>query len=113
LRFPIHADFNYHQIVHSNNSADAGLTANFKPIAGTVDDFFSAGASLDQIFGGKEFVAQFAAKAGYDISLPGFGTGDNFSVGMDLTQIRPSPFQGACFSRPLRERTLTANGCPD
>ena len=100
LRFPIHADFNYHEMIHPNNSTDAELTATFEPIQGSVDDFFSAGLSADQIFGGKEFVAQFGANAGYDVSLPGFGTGDNFPIGMDFTQVLPPPFQRGIFQPP-------------
>jgi hypothetical protein len=100
LRFPIHAGFNYHEIVHPNNSANAELTATFDPILGTPDNFFEAGLSADQVFDGKEFVAQFGADAGYDISLPGFGTSDDFPIAMDFTQILPSPFKGGAFQPP-------------
>ena len=65
-----------------------------------MDVFFSAGLSADQIFGAQEFVAQFGADAGYNISLPGFGTSDDFPISLDFTQILPSPFQGGVFQPP-------------
>ena len=100
LRFPIQTQFKYHTVVHANNSAEANLTATFKPIEGTVDDFFSAGLSSDQMYDGKELVAQVGADAGFSVNLPGLGTSQNFSVGVDFTDLLPAPYTHGKFLPP-------------
>ena len=100
LRFPIRTQFQYHILVHPNHSAEAKLTANFEPIRGTVNDFFAAGIPADQLYDGKELVAQVGAHAGFNISLPGFGVGKDFPVGVDFTNMLPSPYTGGSFTPP-------------
>lgn len=100
LRFPIKTELKYHAVVHGNNSADASLTATFKPIQGTIDDFFSAGLSGDQIFNAQELVAQAGAHAGFDINLPGLNPSYDYKVGKDLTEELPAPFTNGTFTPP-------------
>jgi hypothetical protein len=101
LRFPIHTQFKYHTVVHGNNSAEADLTATFEPIEGTVNDFFSAGLSSDQMYDGKELVAQVGANAGFDYNLPVVGSGgQGFNVGVDFTDLLPAPYTHGKFLPP-------------
>ncbi len=101
LRFPIRTQFKYHTVVHGNNSAEANLTATFEPIEGTVNDFFSAGLSGDQMYDGKELVAQVGADAGFDYNLPVVGSGgQGFKVGVDFTDLLPAPYTHGKFQPP-------------
>lgn len=100
LRFPIQTQLQYHVVVHGNNAAEAKLTATFKPIQGTVDDFFSSGLSGDQIFNAQELVAQAGAHAGFDISLPGLNPSYDYKIGKDLTTMLPAPFTNGIFTPP-------------
>ena len=102
LRFPIQTQLQYHNIVHPNQTADATLTATFKPIDGTADQFASTGLESDQIFGGKELVAQVGANAGFNYNLPVVGSGGTgFQVGVDFTQWLPAPYTNGTFTPPV------------
>jgi hypothetical protein len=100
LRFPIQTEFKYHTVVHTNNSAQADLTASFKPIEGTINDFFSAGLSGDQMYDGKELVAQVGADAGYSVNLPVLSGSNEFRVGVDFTDMLPAPYTHGHFLPP-------------
>ncbi len=100
MRFPIQAQLKYHLVVHANNSAQANVTENFKPIQGTDDDFLSAGISPDQVFDAKELVAQIGADAGFSVNLPGFGDSHDEKWGVDLTDKLPAPLTNGTFVPP-------------
>jgi hypothetical protein len=100
LRFPIQTQLKYHVVVHGNNSAEASLTPTFKPIQGTVDDFFASGLSSDQIFNAQELVAEAQAHAGFDINLPGLNPSNDYQAGKDLTTELPAPFTDGTFTPP-------------
>ncbi len=100
MRFPIQTQLNYHTVVHGNNSAEANVTLNFKPIEGTQDDFLASGLSADQLFNAKELVAQIGADAGYSVNLPGFGNSHDEKWGVDLTDQLPAPLTGGKFVPP-------------
>ncbi len=100
LRFPIQTQFKYHTVVHANGSAEANLTSSLKPIEGTVDDFFSAGLSGDQMYDAKELVAQVGANAGYNVNLPVVGGSNGFQVGVDFTDLLPAPYTHGKFQPP-------------
>jgi hypothetical protein len=101
LRFPILTQLKYHNVVHPNQSADASLTANFKPIDGSPQQFASTGLESDQIFDGKELVAQVGADAGFSFNLPVIGSnGMGFSVGVDFTSLLPAPYTNGHFTPP-------------
>jgi len=88
-------------VVHPNQTADANVTADFKPLEGTVDQFKSTGLESDQIFDGKELVAQVGADAGFNYNLPVVGSnGMKFSVGLDFTELLPPPYKGGHFEPP-------------
>jgi len=101
LRFPIQTQLKYHNVVHPNQTADASLTAIFEPINGSADQFASTGLESDQIFDGKELVAQVGADAGFNFNLPVIGSnGMGFSVGVDFTSWLPSPYTNGHFTPP-------------
>jgi hypothetical protein len=100
LRFPIQVDLKYHSVVHANNSAQATTTATFEPIQGNVQDFEDTGLSSDQLFNGKELVAQVGAYAGYNVNLPVLGGSNTFSIGVDFTNYLPPPYTGGIFQPP-------------
>jgi hypothetical protein len=101
LRFPIQADFSYHNVVHPNQTAEATVTADYEPIRGNVQDFESTGLPSDQLFNGKELVAQVGATVGLSYSLPVIGSGNpSIGVSVDLTDFLPSPYTGGIFQPP-------------
>jgi hypothetical protein len=101
LRFPIQTQLSYHNDVHSNNTADADVKAVFKPIEGTAADFTSTGLSDDQLFDGKELVAQVGADAGFSYNLPVVGSNSmGITVGVDFTNLLPAPYTGGHFEPP-------------
>ncbi len=100
LRFPIQTQFKYHTLVHPNNSAEANLSASLKPIEGTVDDFFSAGLSGDQMYDAKELVAQVGGDAGFSLNLPGLNVNPDIQVGVDFTDFLPAPYTHGSFQPP-------------
>jgi len=101
LRFPIQTHLKYHNVVHPNQTADASLTADFEPIEGTTDQFKSTGLESDQLFDGKELVAQVGADAGVDFNLPVIGSQEiKFSPTLDFTDLLPPPYKGGHFNPP-------------
>jgi len=100
LRFPIQATLKYETVVHPNNSAEAKLTPQFVPIEGDVNDFFSAGLDGSEMYNAQEIVAQVGADAGFSVNLPVLSTSQNFSVGVDFTQLLPAPYTGGRFQPP-------------
>jgi hypothetical protein len=101
LRFPILTQLKYHNVVHPNQSAEANLTASFKPIDGSAEQFAETGLESDQIFDGKELVAQVGADAGFNYNLPVVGSGGaGFSVGVDFTSLLPPPYTNGHFTPP-------------
>jgi hypothetical protein len=100
LRFPIQANFQYQTVVQPNNSATAKLTPHFEPIEGDVNAFFEAGMPAEQMYNAQEIVAQVGADAGFNVSLPGWGANNDFSVGVDFTQLLPPPYTGGRFQPP-------------
>jgi hypothetical protein len=106
LRFPIQTHLKYHNVVHPNQTADANFTADFEPAkytsdADSVAQFKSTGLENDQIFDGKELVAQVGADAGVDFNLPVIGSKEiKFSPTLDFTNFLPPPYQGGHFSPP-------------
>jgi len=101
LRFPIQTHLKYHNVVHPNQTADASLTADFEPIEGTTDQFGSTGLESDQLFDGKELVAQVGADAGVDFNLPVIGSQEiKFSPTLDFTDLLPPPYKGGHFNPP-------------
>jgi hypothetical protein len=100
LRFPIQTELKYHNAVQGNSDS-ANLTAIFKPINGSAADFASTGLESDQIFDGKELVAQVGADAGFNFNLPVIGSGgDGISVGIDFTDLLPAPYTHGHFLPP-------------
>jgi hypothetical protein len=113
LRFPIQTHLKYHNVVHPNQTADASLTADFEPVnftsvADSIAQFKSTGLENDQIFDGKELVAQVGADAGFNFNLPIVGSnlpvigskGMKFSLGLDFTELLPPPYKGGHFNPP-------------
>jgi hypothetical protein len=101
LRFPIQTQLKYHNVVHPNQTSEANLTAAFEPINGSAQQFASTGLESDQIFDGKELVAQVGADAGFNYNLPVVGSGGaGFSVGVDFTSLLPAPYTNGHFTPP-------------
>jgi hypothetical protein len=101
LRFPIQTQLEYHNVTQSNQTAEANLVATFKPIDGSAQQFASTGLESDQIFDGKELVAQVGADAGFNFNLPVIGSGGTgVSVGVDFTNLLPAPYTGGHFTPP-------------
>ena len=100
LRFPIQTQLKYHAVVHANNSAEAKVTANFKPIQGTDDDFLSAGISPDQLFDAQELVAQLDAYWGYSVNLPLLSQSHEDHFGGNIADELPPAYDHGHFLPP-------------
>ncbi len=101
LRFPIQTHLDYKYTVHPDNSDLATVKVDFVPINGSPAQYSAAGLAGDQIFAGKELVAQVTADAGLNYDLPIVGSGSiGISVGNDFTQGLPAPFTNGQFTPP-------------
>ena len=101
LRFPIQTHLDYKYTVHPDNSDMATVKVDFVPINGTPAQYAATGLESDQIFDGKELVAQVTADAGINYNLPIVGSGNlGISVGKDFTEGLPAPFTNGQFTPP-------------
>ncbi|MGA2169375.1 MAG: hypothetical protein ABSG62_14290 [Terracidiphilus sp.] len=101
LRFPIQTHLDYQYTLHQDSSDSAGVVVDFVPINGSPDQYKAAGLGNDQIFDGKELVAQVMADAGMNYDLTGVGSdGIGVSIGKDFTEGLPAPFTNGQFAPP-------------
>jgi hypothetical protein len=101
LRFPmqIHGLYKHHR---ENGQETASVTANFEPFDGSPDDYEATGLPPEQIFNGKEIVAEALAVAGVRFKVPFYSAidipvvqyGDDYTKGLD------APFANGNFSPP-------------
>lgn len=100
LRFPIEVKGGYHFDTNSGR-ARASVTPTFVPINGSDADYLATGLASDQLFSGKELVAEVTAYAGARYKLPFVGSdGIQADVGKDFTQGLPAPFSNGQFTPP-------------
>jgi hypothetical protein len=100
LRFPIKLDGSYK---HNDNgtATSASVTVNYAPFDGSAADYAAAGLPADQIFDGKELVAQFGAHAGFGYKIPFYPSlSIDAKVGIDFTDDLPAPFTDGQFTPP-------------
>jgi hypothetical protein len=101
LRFPIQTKVEYHYNQYPTKADDASIKVDYIPIAGTPAQFIQSGLGQDQLFYGKEIVAEVKAAAGVAYHLPIIGDGGiGIGVGEDLTGGLPKPFTGGHFMPP-------------
>lgn len=101
LRFPIQTHLDYKYTLHPDNSDLATVKVDYAPINGSPAQYAAAGLGGDQIFEGKELVAQVLADAGINYSLPIVGSGNvGITIGKDFTQGLPAPFTNGQFTPP-------------
>ncbi len=101
LRFPIQSHLDYKYTLHPDGTDKATVKVDFVPINGTPAQYAAAGLASDQIFEGKELVAQVMADAGLNYNLPVVGGGNiGISIGKDFTQGLPAPFTNGQFTPP-------------
>ena len=99
LRFPIRMSGKYH---YDPASSTATVAPVFTPINGGPADYAASGLGSDQIFSGKEIVAEVGAHAGAGFDLPIVGS---FSTGQltfykDFTTSLPGDFKDGQFTPP-------------
>ncbi len=101
LRFPIkiHGLYKHHL---ANGQETATVTANFEPFDANADEYAQTGLPQEQLFNGKEIVAEAVAKAGVRFKLPIYGKVEPalFDYGDDYTSALPAPFTGGNFPPP-------------
>lgn len=100
LRFPIKLDGTYK---HNDNgtTTSASVTVNYAPFDGSAADYAATGLPGNQVFDGKELVAQFGAYAGFGYKIPFYGSfGVDAKVAKDFTDGLPAPFTGGQFPPP-------------
>ena len=100
LRFPMKLGGTYHYS-RSGDSESATVVPEFAPVDGDANDYLAAGLSPDQVYDGKELVAQVGAHAGMGYSLPFMGGADvDFSMQKDFTDDLPAPYTNGQFQPP-------------
>lgn len=100
LRFPIEvtgkASFR-----KDNGIATASVTPTFRAFDGSPAQYLAAGLPAEKLFGGKEFVAQFGAHAGFGFEVPIYpALSISFSRGIDFTDYLGGKFKGGNFDPP-------------
>lgn len=100
LRFPIRVGGTY-AFHRDANGSSATLRPTFVPIDGSAADYASTGLDPNQVFDGKELVAEFGAWAGVNYKVPVIGSGGaRLDVGKDFTDDLPPPFTHGQFRPP-------------
>lgn len=101
LRFPIRFDADYAYSRTGNAAAAATLLPRFEPINGGPGDYAASGLRTEHLYGGKEFVAELSAGAGFGYKVPFFGSNSvSEEVKLDFTQMLPGDFKGGQFDPP-------------
>ena len=101
LRFPVKLDGVYKH-TQNGSASSASVTVNYAPINGSAADFAATGLPNNQVFEGKELVAQFGAYAGFGYKIPFYPSlSVDASVGEDFTKGFAAPFTGGQFTPPL------------
>lgn len=100
LRFAMRMNGQY-EYRSENGLETARLTTQFEPIDGSAQDFADAGLAGNQLFDGKELVAEAGAYAGASYKLPTLGSASvDFKVGVDFTSDLPAPYTNGQFKPP-------------
>ncbi len=100
LRLPIRVGglYSYERV---NGRDGARIAPVFEPIDASPEEFAHSGLPDDQIFSGRELVAQFRSAAGMSFRLPVVGSdGVGWETGHDFTAGLPAPFTGGQFRPP-------------
>ncbi len=100
LRFPIEVNAHYSYPVLPGNTESARVEVEYVPINGNKTQYLDAGIDSDQLFEGKELVAQFGAEAGFDYSLPLLHGNLHLGAEIDFTDDLPAPFTNGQFTPP-------------
>lgn len=87
LRIPLKVDMDMKRVIKTSNGQLVSFTPtiDINPIDANSTMYSSAGMRQDQLFGGKELVAQASAKVGLKYKVLGSSGNPNKSVGVDLT----------------------------
>ncbi|PLK27703.1 hypothetical protein C0V78_13015 [Novosphingobium sp. TH158] len=100
LRFPVEVSGQYRYPAFAGDTTKARVTLNYRPINGSLSQYRTAGLDGDQLFEGKELVAEFEARAGFRYKVP-FKQGDfNIGISKDFTEGLPTPFNNGQFTPP-------------
>ncbi|MFM5906071.1 MAG: hypothetical protein ACKOPO_00540 [Novosphingobium sp.] len=100
LRFPMKVGGTYTFREASGNKS-AEFQANITPFNGGEADYLATGLPGNQLFSGKELVAQIGAHAGAGYKLPIIGSESiDIPVGVDLTEYLPGDFYKGQFTPP-------------
>jgi hypothetical protein len=100
LRFPMRLGGTYHY-ARRDGSESASIVTQFAPVDASAADYAAAGLESNQLFDGKELVAQVGAYAGMGYSLPAMGGTDvHFAVSKDFTDDLPAPYANGQFQPP-------------
>ena len=99
LRFPISVSglYAYHRV---GDTESASIAPVFQPVDGSPRDYEDTGLAGDQVFKGRELVAELTAYAGLNYKVPFHSDGVRNSVGKDLTEGLPAPFTNGQFQPP-------------
>ncbi len=100
LRFPVEVTGHYSYPAYEGQTDKARVSLTYRPINGSRSHYLESGLDQDQLFEGKELVAEFEATAGFRYKVP-FKQGD-FKIGIakDFTDGLPAPFANGQFRPP-------------
>jgi hypothetical protein len=107
LRFPLELTATLLTPASLVGAKEAQLKLDFVPINGNPDHYRSAGLAEDQLFGGKELVAEVGSRAGLGYRVPFVDLSDygvpnplELKFGRDFTELLEGNFRGGQFTPP-------------
>lgn len=109
LRLPVMlgGTWNYREL---GGRESAAFTPTFATLNASTAQYSEAGLPANQLFGGRELVAEFDARAGFRFKLPVIGSESvAFGPHVDLTDALPEPMQHGQFRPPMPGTTLGAD----
>lgn len=101
LRFPIEVTGKANSVSAGGNKVTATVTPQFRTFDGGPEQYLDAGLPPEKLFGGKEFVAQFGAHAGFGFDVPFYPSlSVAFAREIDFTDYLKGNFKGGNFPPP-------------
>lgn len=102
LRFPIEVKGKANLTIDGGSGGTtASVTPTFRAFDGNPEQYLAAGLPPEKLFGGKEFVAQFGAHAGFGFDIPFYpALSIAFSKQIDFTDYLEGKFKGGNFDPP-------------
>ncbi len=106
MRFPIQVTGQYRYEARSGVTDKATFSVMTLPVDGNEELYRSTGLSDEQLFQGKELVAELGFTAGVEYNLPFRRDNMSLTLGYDFTDLLPGKLKGGQFRPPNTNETI-------